>query len=350
MLTRYWLAKRDGGKALIEARAALDATGKPDFLDLIGAAQLLQDDTPNALVSYSKWVEANPNNPVAHYRLALVQNRAKDHAAALKSLDKALALRPDFVEASVSKALLLGQDGKVEEGVKIARDVQKRAPKSAGGYMAEAEILFANKKYLDAGKLFAKASQISGQGQLLARAHRAFVAAGQAAEGDKLLEPWLKSHPDDLTVRHILAQAQLNSKRLQEAVDNYRILIRANPRDLVAYNNLAWLLGELKNPEALAIADQAYKLAPKNSAVLDTYGWQLTQAGQAARGLPYLREAIKLHPDNLEIRWHLAATLDKAGDKRGALAELDRLLAGQAPFPQAPQARALQQQLESIGK
>jgi len=105
----------------------------------------------------------------------------------------------------------------------------------------------------------------------------------------------------------------------------------------------------LKDPEALAIAEQAFKLAPKNVSVLDTYGWQLATAGQAKRAIPYLREALTLAADNMEIRWHLAATMEKAGDRSGAIAELDRLLAGGATFPQETQARALLERLRKSG-
>jgi tetratricopeptide (TPR) repeat protein len=271
---------------------------------------------------------------------------AKETQAALKSLDKALALRPNFVEASLTKALLLAQVGRGEEGIKVARAVQTQSPKLAGGYLAEAEIHFANKKYPDAGRLFAKASQIAGQGQPLVRAYQAYTAAGQAAEGEKLLEQWLKAHADDQGIRHTLAQAQLNGKRLKEAADNYRILVRANPRDLLAYNNLAWLLGELKDPQALAASEQAYKLAPQNAAVLDTYAWQLNLAGQPARALPLLREALKNQSDNAEIRWHLAASMANSGNKREAIVELDRLLASQADFSQRAQAQSLLAQLK----
>jgi tetratricopeptide (TPR) repeat protein len=184
----------------------------------------------------------------------------------------------------------------------------------------------------------------------LVRAYLAYAAAGQPAEGEKLLEQWLKTKPNDGVVRHQLAQAQLNSKRLKESAENYRILARANPRDLTAYNNLAWILGELKDPGAIAAAEQALKLAPNQAAIQDTYGWLLANTGQAEKGLPYLREALKTQPDAAEIRWHLAATLAKTGDKRGALAELDRLLSSRVAFPQEAEARALLQQLRSSGQ
>jgi predicted Zn-dependent protease len=250
----------------------------------------------------------------------------------------------------MSKAQLLGQMGRTAEAIKIARAMQARYPKGAAGYLTEAEILFGDKKFLDAGKLFAKSAELAGQGQPLGRAYQAYAAGGQAAEGEKLVEQWLKTHPNDAGVRHILAQAQLNNKRLKESADNYRILTRANPRDLVAYNNLAWILGELKDPGALAVAEQALKLAPTNPAILDTYGWQLTLAGQANKGLPSLREALKGRPNDPDIRWHLAASLEKSGDKRGAAEELDRLLTSGMEFAQKAQARALLDQLRSAGR
>lgn len=339
MLARYWLGKRDAEKALVEARSALDATGRADFLDLVGAAQLMQKDTANALASYQKWVVASPTNPLAHYRLAMVQQIARDHDGALKSLDKALGLRPDFTDASIQKALLLANSGKPDEGLRIARSVQTRAPKAAGGYIVEAEILFASKKYIDAGKLFLKGAQLGAQGQAMLRAYQAFAAGGQAAEGEKQLNQWLSTHAADVPVRHALAQSLLNNKRHPEAIAQYQMLVRANPNDLVALNNLAWLLGASNPAEAMRMAEQAYKVAPNNAAVLDTLGWLLTQAGQAQRAIPHLRSAVKLVPDNPEIRWHLALALDKAGEKREAAEELDRLLTSRSDFPQAEQAR-----------
>lgn len=350
LLARYWLEKKDPGKALAEAREALDATGRPDFHEYIGLAQGLQKDNVNALASFKRWAELSPNNPLAHFRVAQVQIAAKDNNAALQALDKALAVRADFAEASMSKAFLLGQMGRNGEAIKIARAMQARYPKGAAGYMTEAEILFGDKKFLDAGKLFAKSAELAAQGRPLGRAYQAYAAAGQPAEGEKLFEQWLKVHPGDAGVRHDLALAQMNSKRLKESADNYRILVRANPRDLVAYNNLAWILGELKDPGALAAAEQAFKLAPTNASVLDTYGWQLTLAGQASKGLPSLREALKGRPNDPDIRWHLAASLEKSGDKRGAAEELDRLLTSGMEFPQKAQARALLDQLRSSGK
>jgi Flp pilus assembly protein TadD len=193
--------------------------------------------------------------------------------------------------------------------------------------------------------LFVKGAQLSKQGQPLIKANRAYTAAGQAAQGEKALQQWVKEHDKDVGVRHELAAILLKNNRLQDAAEHYRFLVRLNPADLLATNNLAWILGELKSPDALTVAEQAYKLAPKTPAVMDTYGWQLAVSGQAKRGVPVLREAVAIVPDNPDIRWHLASALEKAGDKSAAIAELDRLLTSRIAFPQEAQARALLAQL-----
>lgn len=340
-LVRYWLAKKNAGKALVEARSALQATGRVEFNEYIGLALMAQGDQVNAIATLSKWAEAQARNPLAHFRLAQAQLATKDQAGALKTLDKAIALNADYAEAALTKALVLGRMGRAEEGIRIARAWQTKAPKSAGGFLTQAEIQFDTKKYLEAAELFAKGAQLSNQGQPMVRAYQAYASAGQVAEGEKRLGEWLKVRPKDALVRHQLALSFLNGKQLRESAEQYRKLIGNNPKDVVAYNNLAWLLGELREQDAVAIAEQAYKLNPRNPATQDTLGWLLVNAGQFKRGVELLTAAHDKAPDVPEILWHLAAGLAKSGDHARAKQELEKLLYSGVPFAQKAEAKQL---------
>lgn len=350
LLTRYWLEKRDSGKAMASAREALDITGRIEFQEFVGLANLQQKDYPSALAAFSRWAEASPNNPMAHFRVAQARVLGNDNANALVALDKAIALRPDFAEAKSSKALLLGKMGRSAEARKLAQGLQSSTPKSATGYLAEAEVLFNEKQYLEAGKLFAKASQVAGQGQPLGRAFQAYAMGGKPDEGEKLLQQWVAQHPQDAGVRHQLALVQLNSNRQKEAAENYQFLVKADPKDYVAFNNLAWLLSELNAPNALAIAEQAYKLNPADPGVQDTFGWILVNAGQTARGLELLKKAVAKAPNALDIHWHLAAAYEKAGDRANALANLELLLGKDRDFSKKQDAIKLFNQLKQPTK
>ncbi len=326
LLAAYWLQRRDAAKALVEAKAGLDMTGQARFHDAMGAAQLMQNDRDAALATYQLWVKAAPENPMAHFRLAQVQRARGDSASALQSLGRALAISPDATELLAVKAVTLAEVGRAEDGLRLARSLQQKAPKSPTGLMAEGDILVHGKKPAAAAEAYAKAARLGNSGALAATAYRNWVAAGQQKQADAFLQQWIKERPNDGVARHTLADGLLKSGRLSEAQTQYELLYKANPRDLIAANNLAWIYGELKDPRALPQAEAAYALAPEHPSTLDTLGWILVQQGQTQRGRTLLEKAHERSPDAPDIHWHLAVALAKSGDTPRALTELERLL------------------------
>ncbi|MCS7041102.1 MAG: tetratricopeptide repeat protein, partial [Caldilineales bacterium] len=123
-------------------------------------------------------------------------------------------------------------------------------------------------------------------------------------------------------------------------------LYKANPRDLVAANNLAWIYGEMKDPRAVKQAEAAYALAPEHPSTLDTLGWILVQQGQTERGIELLRKAVAKRPDQPELRWHLAYAYHRKGDAATARRELELLLNNRQHFPQQQEAIALYNRLK----
>jgi putative PEP-CTERM system TPR-repeat lipoprotein len=326
LLALYWLQRQDPAKAQVEAKAGIDASGHVRLYDAMGTAQLMQNDRSGALASFQQWVKAAPADPRGHYKLALVQRLMGDTGAALQSLDRALALAPNAMDVLSAKAVTLAEAGRAEEGLRLARSLQQKAPKSPVGLVAEADILAHGKNFAAAGEAYAKAARMAGNGLLAATAYRTLVQAGQQKQADGFLRQWLVERPQDAIARHALADGLLKSGQLREAQPHYEQLLKANAKDLVAANNLAWIYGELKDPRALAQAEAAYALAPEHPATLDTLGWIMVNNGQAQRGRALLEKAHKQAPDAPDIHWHLAVALAKSGDTPRALAELERLL------------------------
>ncbi len=58
------------------------------------------------------------------------------------------------------------------------------------------------------------------------------------------LQRWLSREPEDAEARHLLADYYLGRGQDAEAREQLEILIRQTPNDVVALNNLAWLLRE----------------------------------------------------------------------------------------------------------
>lgn len=326
LLALYWLQRQDPAKALVEAKAGLDASGQVRLYDAMGTAQLMQNDLNGALISFQQWVKAVPADPRGHYKLALLQRMTGNAQAALQSLDRVLGMSPNAVDAQSAKAVTLAELGRAEEGLRLARSLQQKEPKSPVGFVAEADILAQGKNYAAAGEAYARAARVAGNGMLAATAYRTLVTAGLQKQADTFLRQWLAERPHDAVARHALADGLLKSGNLREAQPHYEQLLKANARDLIAANNLAWIYGELKDPRALPQAEAAHALAPEHPSTLDTLGWILVNGGQAQRGRALLEKAHKQAPDAPDIHWHLAVALAKSGDTPRALTELERLL------------------------
>jgi len=118
-------------------------------------------------------------------------------------------------------------------------------------------------------------------------------------------------------------------------------VLKREPGNPVALNNLAWTYQQEKDPRALATAQLALKASNNSPAVMDTVGWMMVEQGDTKGGLPLLQKAASLAPNALEIRYHLAVAMNKSGDKAGARKELTEVLSQNKPFGQIDDARAL---------
>jgi putative PEP-CTERM system TPR-repeat lipoprotein len=341
LLVRYWLSRSNPDLALQEAREALATTGDANFQEQIGMALAMKGDNQGALDAFVRWTNDLPDSPEALTRLGQVQAMMGKGGEALRSLDQALALRPDYFDALAAKVSILADTGHSDESLKLARNLQSRYPNQMVGYLGEANALASGKKFAEAAKLFVKAAQMSNQSRLIAKAAQAYVQAGNPAEAVHALEQWLQSHPDDLAIRREMALSLEQARRPKEAVEQYRQLLKANPQDVVACNNLAMLLNDLKDPGAVATAEQAYKLRPDNVMIQDTLGWVLLNNGQGARGIGLIKQAYDAKPDSPDFQWHYAKALALTGESVLARHELENLLARFKNFSRADEARQL---------
>lgn len=137
----------------------------------------------------------------------------------------------------------------------------------------------------------------------------------------------------DLIFAHLAKGMLLSAdKRLTEARDEYETILKLNPDQPLALNNLAYLLGEqLKLPkEALPHAKKAAQLQPNDTNVLDTYGWILFLNEKYGEAAGTLLRAIEIEGDrvpesmkNIDIRYHMGLLYRKQGKPEEAQAMLE---------------------------
>lgn len=90
----------------------------------------LGENTSSALSELQNYLTAHPADPIGHYELA-VALLSSDRSSALQHLDRALALKPDFAAAHLTRGLIESRAGDLVSGLKDFQTAVTENPKSA---------------------------------------------------------------------------------------------------------------------------------------------------------------------------------------------------------------------------
>lgn len=156
---------------------------------------------------------------------------------------------------------------------------------------------------------------------------QAWLSREQRPAALAILADLAEQHPTYLPGLILRAQT-LEAGGDGQAADAYRAVLAVAPDDVVALNNLAYMLIEQPGgaTEALSLARRAYEVTKGAPLVADTFGWVLFRAGDTAQAVRVLRDAVGRQPALAELRVHLARALLAEGDLPAAKAQWDRAL------------------------
>ena len=346
-LIEFYLANKDAKKAASAAQDALAAIpDKPELVNAAGAAQYLSGDVNQALASYAKLATLQPASPLAQLRIGEIQLAQKNTDEAIKSLRKALEIKPGLLEAQRTLTLALLAAGKPKDALSVARDVQKQRPKEAVGYVLEGGIQASQKHWPEAISSYrAGLKQVPSSSELAIMLHKTQLASQNNGEADKTANEWLKAHPKDVAFRLYLGESATVRKDYPSAAKYYRSVLDLQPENARVLNNLAWVSGQMKSPQAIEYAEKANKLAPNQPALMDTLAMLMADKGDTAGAITLLRKALEISPQAAPLRLNLARVLISAGRKDEARAELETLAKLGDKYPAQAEVTRLQKSL-----
>jgi len=326
LLIDLHLRSKDAKLALSAAQTAVAAIpGSPELLDALGRSQQASGDTNQALITFNKTAAMQPNSPVPHMRMAEVHMAAKDKSGAAQSLRKALEAKPDHLDAQRGLILLALDAKNYAEAVSIARSIQKQRPTIGLGYQFEGDVAMLQKNWDAAAAAYRTGLKQGVFPELASKLHSVLLAGGKGGEADKMAADWMKSNPKEPVFPLYLAGKALNQNDLATAERLYRGVIQIAPNNAVAYNNLAWVSGQLKKPDAIGLAEKAVSLVPNQPAYLDTLAMLYSDKDDYAKALEWQNKAVALQPQNPVFKLNLAKIHIKGGKKDLARKELDEL-------------------------
>ena len=342
LLIDFYLRNKDVKQASLTAQNAVAALpDSPDALDALGRTQQASGEFNQAIATYNKLAIMQPLSPQPHFRLAGVHIAEKDKNAAMQSLRKALEIKPDLLEAQRA-VILLDLDGKLlEDALATARTVQKQRPKEAVGYVLEGDINASQKNWDNAATAYRVGMKQVNSPELAIKLHSVLLAAGKGAEADRFSATRQKDNPKDAAFLSYLGERAIARKDYGSAEKNYAAVVKLQPNNAAAYNNLAWVTSKLNKEGAIAYAEKANTLAPNQPAFMDTLAMLLSDKGDYAKAVELQNRALALQPQNALFKLNLAKIHIKGGKKDLAKKELDDLGKLGDKFPSQAEVAAL---------
>jgi putative PEP-CTERM system TPR-repeat lipoprotein len=346
LLVRLHITRTDYAKALTVATDLSGRFPKNDaVVQMLARAQTLGGQVDTAIRTFDQLTAANPKDPLLHYLAGGAKWKAGNQAVAAESFRKAIALKPDFVDARVALASVLLEARNYNKAIEVARGLQKDYPKSPLGFRLAGTIQSQAGQTKEAIASLEAAMKLADDSATARQLADAYMKAGLGTNAIDLLKDWVGKHQDDRAAIASLAVQYQAAGQDAEAVKLYEQLYEGEKTNHVLLNNMAWIYHKMGDPRAEDIARQAYEADPNRPEVADTYGWILFNAGHKERGLSMLQQAYLAYPSQTEIGYHVAVALSTMGRADEAVQILRKILRDQPAFPQASEAQELLKKL-----
>jgi putative PEP-CTERM system TPR-repeat lipoprotein len=346
-LARLQLGRNDMVRARTELDAAIAAgDGRANVYNAAGLLLADGQRFEEALAEFRRATELDPSNAAYWLNAGRAQVALNQPAAARESINKALALRADWMPAASLLVLLDLRSSDPGVALKRAQELRSRQPAEPAAIALEGDVRMVMKDYAGATKCYEDAERVHPDASLAVKTFEA-MRLNDVSQPEAPLTRWLALQPEDARVRAVLAQYYMKTGQSQRAQLEFETLGRQLPNNPVALNNLAWLYHVRGDARAEDTARRAHELAPTNPAIADTYGWILLGKRQVPQALVLLEKASTDAPDNPEIRYHYGAALAAAGRHTAARTALTAAIEAKGSFPQRAEAEKLLAQLRN---
>ncbi len=344
-LSDYHRSRGDVAKAIVFAEEALaiNATSAA-AKNSLGMAQLANGDASAAALNFADAVAIAAGNELYQTNLARAQIAAGDLLAAESTLARS---EGSSLARSLLQISLTARNGDLAKASTDVQALVSRYPDEAAPLELAGDVLLAQGDAAAAAVRLADAYALDPELRLLQKATFARFRAGMP-DADSLVREALNADPGAIELRRFLAQMYAAAGNEELAEGEYRRIVDADAADVTTLNNLAWLYFSRGDARAEQLARQAVELDPDSVEANDTLGWILVNAGQVQDGVTLLRRALSRGAQSPDIRYHLAEGLARSGDKRAALAQVNKALStADLPFTARSDAKALLARLQA---
>jgi tetratricopeptide (TPR) repeat protein len=293
-----------GQKKFAESRQLLDSMlqanpSAPDVLFQLGRVNLADNKYKEAEDAFRRSYELNPANSLG--LMGMVETElAQNHSdKAMQLLQTEAAKAPNRMDLVLALGNVAIRTGQYDLAVSYFQKVAASLPKGS-----------------------------KAQGDLFSRIGEAYRRKGDLTNAIAALQKAREILPENGVVLSTLALVLEAAERWSEARQVYEVVLKLDPNNAVALNNLAYLLtehgGDLN--DALTKAQRAKQLLPDLTEVSDTLGWIYLKKNLTDNAIDIFKELVIKVPSSAIFRYHLGMAYSQKGDRTRALKELQDAL------------------------
>jgi tetratricopeptide (TPR) repeat protein len=246
---------------------------------------------------------------------------------------------PNDVTIEMRLAEALYWSGKKGEAIALLEDRMHGEPNSPAPLIALAGLFSRDQRWAELSERITQWFD-KNPDDVTARAGVAGRLIGSAANhseaaniAESLLQEVLQRDPTSVGALSVLAALKQTTQQVEEAAVLNRRILAEDPNNVVAINNLAWVLCEEKGQyqEALELAERGLRIAPDYVDLIDTrgvihYRMGATDETHYEKAVVDFERCVELFlprtPSLAPTRFHLARVYAKTGRKTEAVQQL----------------------------
>jgi len=339
VFAQFLIRHRDVPRA---EKALLDSLAKHpqdlENLKLLAAVRLMTQNWRGAEETAKLIERANSEDESVSRILGAAYTGLKDYSGVITTLTEAGEQTPLAAQPLAMLVDAYVKDGRAEEAEAMLSAMIDKDPANYSARLLLAQVYQAQKRPDDVEKTLKDAILIEPErGEAVEALYRIYRLGGRNADAEAVVAAATGRAPTNDGFKMLRADYLLSTGQREEATAVYADVLERRPNDLIAANNYASLLLEIRDDaaskaKALEVARTLEK--QDNPLLLDTLGWAQYHNGDYVGAAETLERVVSYAPDFAEANYHLGAALVAKGEVDAGKAALRRAVekGGEAAF------------------
>ena len=318
-----------------------------------GTARVKDGELERSLALFRRAREQSPEDASPRVNLAGVYFLQKKYPEAIKEFEAALELDPERLEALRGITQILTIQGNPRLAFERAEKQLTKSKNQGAIYELLGRLKLASKDYPKGIELLQRAVEHNPE---LVSAYYT-IGSAYAAQGkfDVAIDQYQKvtiKQPKTLAPLMMTAILFELKKDSQKANEYYKRILDLDKNYTPAANNLAWNYAQKGGnlDVALALAQNARELNPRDPGIADTLGWIYYKKGIYQTALQLLKESNEKYGGrNPTVLYHLALAYEKNNEKALAQEAVKKALSINRRFAEEDEAKKFAEKLQASG-